>query len=71
MLGRAVDAAVIDEDHLRVAVEPVQEADEAPLQLGQRLLLVEDRDDERVAWALGHAPPMVDEAPHIIGARCS
>src|SRR5207248_7245604 len=44
-----VGAAVVDEDRLGRPVELVEHRAQAPLELRQRLLLVADRDDERVA----------------------
>jgi len=43
-----VGAAVVDEQHLRRAVQQQADVCEAALQLVQRLLLVVDRDDDRV-----------------------
>src|SRR5204863_8842637 len=59
-LRAPVRAPVVDEDYLRRPVEPVEHGAETPLQLRERVLLVEDRDDERVAQAF-HASPMVEQ----------
>jgi hypothetical protein len=51
-----VTAPVVDEDHLDRPVEPVEQQSEPAEQLGERLLLVVNGDDQRVLrdWLDAH-----------------
>src|SRR2546430_12965684 len=67
-VGAPVRAAVVDEDHLGGAVQAVEHGTKSTLQLRQRLLLVEDRDDEGVARGVHGTGPMVEDANDSIGS---
>src|SRR5438477_8922262 len=70
-LGGAIAAAVVDEENLGFAVEPVEHRREPRQQLWDRVLLVVNGDDDRVTDA-AHSPDRTEvgrQSPHVRDPR--